>query len=369
MTLAAITLGLWFLGFLFFCRMPLCRNGPQVQDRPPLSVIVPARNEERNLATLLQSLEGQEPRPIEVIVVDDGSTDGTAALAAAAGALVVPSTPLPDGWRGKTWACQQGAQVSKGQVLLFVDADTLFEPGGLRRIRDAYGAGPGVLSLAPYHRVKRPYEELSAFFNLMMTAGTGAFTILGSRLQPAGLFGPFLMVDRNAYFEIGGHAAVKGRILENFYMATVFRKRHVPMHCCSGQGVFSMRMYPDGLRSLVEGWSKAFASGAAQTPRALLVMITAWIAGSILAPIEMLGGVCAQSLPAALLGLGLYGLFAFQIASMLRRIGSFRWCTSLLYPVPLLFYLIVFGRSSTLAALGKKVSWKGREIDGQPPRR
>jgi 4,4'-diaponeurosporenoate glycosyltransferase len=79
-----------------------------------MSVIVPARDEERSLPRLLRSLAGQTMPPLEVIVVDDHSRDDTAARAAAAGARVLSSAPLPDGWTGKTWACHQGAAVKLG---------------------------------------------------------------------------------------------------------------------------------------------------------------------------------------------------------------------------------------------------------------
>jgi 4,4'-diaponeurosporenoate glycosyltransferase len=362
-----VVLALWGLGFIFFFRIPVCRTGGTHRQYPTLSVIVPARNEERNLPTLLGSLARQELLPTEVIVVDDDSTDSTAQVARAAGAIVLESKPLPAGWRGKTWACLQGAKAARGEVLLFVDADTFFESRGLCRIMDTYLEGRGVMSLGAYHNVKRVYEELSAFFNLVMTAGTGAFTILGKMVQPAGLFGPFLMLDHSAYFETGGHASVKDKILENFYVAKVFRRSGTPMRCYGGKGTFGMRMYPYGLHDLIEGWSKAFAAGASQTPLPTLLMIIGWITGSFTSVVLLLMAAFAGSLSALALSGILYLLFAFQIWFMLIRIGSFRFYTALLYPIPLLFYVAVFARSSMFVALKKKVSWKGRQMDTGPP--
>jgi len=360
-TALLVVMGLWGLGFLFLFRIPLCRRSLASGSRFTLSVIVPARNEEMNLPALLGSLVTQDEPPTEIIVVDDASWDGTAEVALAGGARVLSSAPLPAGWRGKTWACHQGASEAEGDVLLFVDADVRFEPGALRAIRDTYGRQPGVLSIGPYHRVPLVYEQLSAFFNLVMTAGTGAFTLLGEHIQPRGLFGPFLMVERQAYHSMGGHETVKGQILENYFMAPQFARVGVPMRCYGGGGVMTMRMYPGGLRELVAGWTKAFATGAAQTPVLLLLAISAWITGSLVIAGLLALAVAQGENPG--LGLVVYALYAVQIFAMLRRIGSFRWYVAFGYPVPLVFYLAVFARSVASVVFAKEVSWKGRRID------
>jgi 4,4'-diaponeurosporenoate glycosyltransferase len=172
------------------------------------------------------------------------------------------------------------------------------------------------------------------------------------------LFGQLLLVRGEDYRRVGGHEAVRGRILENFYLAERFRRAAIPMRCRGGRGTVSMRMYPGGLRELVEGWSKAFAAGAARTSPALLAVISAWITGAIIT-VSALGRAVIVSDPAGAAAGGIvYGLFVLQIHSMLRRIGTFSFLTSVVYPVPLIFYLVVFVRS----AVGPRVAWKGRTI-------
>jgi len=359
--LAIVIVVLWGTAFLLLFRIPTCERSTNQHDYPKVSVIVPARNEERNLPRLLKSLAGEEVQPQETIVVDDGSTDRTADVARAAGATVLVSRPLPDGWRGKTWACAQGAHAASGEILLFVDADTFFEKGGLRSILDTYREGAGALSVGAYHRVERPYEELSAFFNILMTAGTGAFVIAGRNRPPAGLFGPFLMVDCDSYDAVGGHETVKDKILENFCLARKFQNHGILTRCFGGKGTFSMRMYPEGVRSLIQGWSKAFASGAAQTPPWIVLGTAAWMTGAILAAAYLVLGAFVGGLT-FLVGAGLYLLFVLQLWSVLRRIGSFRPGTALFYPVPLLFCQVLFARSMILRLCRRHVSWKGREI-------
>jgi 4,4'-diaponeurosporenoate glycosyltransferase len=354
-----VTLALWFAGWIVLGRIRRCGRGESNQPvtGEQLSIIIPARNEEKNLPMLLRSLAAQSVHPKEIIVVDDASADRTAEIAQQHGARVIASQPLPDGWRGKTWACHQGAQASTGQRLLFLDADTWFEPDGLRRVLAEFAtACGGVLSVAPHHTVRTFHEQFSAFFNLVMLAGTGAFTIRGDHLAPRGLLGQFMLIERTAYQRVGGHEAVKGRILENFWLAEQLRALGVPLRCRSGRGVFAFRMYPQGWRELVDGWTKGFASGASQTPLPILFLVIAWMIGLM----TVLLGLAFAGQP--LLWLLAYALCAAQVAWLLRCVGTFRWGTALLYPAPLIFYFVVFARSVLRSRNKQTVTWKGREI-------
>ena len=113
-------------------------------------------------------------------------------------------------------------------------------------------------------------------------------------------------------------------------------------------------MYPNGLGDLIQGWTKGFASGAGQTPRGTLILIVAWMIGLMLAP---LGGLVTGDW---LRWGAAYLLCAAQVAWFSRLVGAFRWFTAVLYPVPLIFFFVVFAWSTLRA--GKRVQWKGREI-------
>lgn len=326
--------------------------------------MIPARDEARNLPRLLRSIAAQNSPDTQVIVVDDNSTDGTAELARREGACVVSAPARPSGWRGKPWACTQGARAATGRVLLFLDADTWLQPGGLGRLWAAWQNGQeGALSLAPWHLTARPYEDLSAFFQIMMVAGSGAFTWRGDRRAPDGLFGPCLLVAREAYERVGGHEIVRDKILEHFHLAEYLEREGAKCRCLGGRGVLNVRMYPDGPGSLASGWAKAFASGAARVAPWILILTVLWVAGAILAA----GWVAAAAWTGAgawlAAGLALYAMYALRTASMLRPLGTFRPVTATLYPVALLFYLAVFARS----ALGPEIAWKGRRgVEGGP---
>ena len=337
-----ITAGLWAAGFGLAGRLlsrPLRKGSAAPRS---VSVIIPARNEEHNLPRLLRSLTGSSLAPLEIIVVDDGSADRTAQVARELGAKVLASPALPPGWRGKTWACYQGAKAANGEWLVFVDADTWFEPGGLEK---ALSACPGgAFSAGPYHVVERPYEQLSLFFNLNMVAGT----------VPDRLFGQMLVVDRQSYWRVGGHEAVRGRILENFWLGTRFRAAGVGVGSVAGRGILSFRMYPNGLRELLQGWTKGFASGAGKTPPGVLLLIVGWMTGLMLAP---LGGLISGDwIPWGTI----YLLCAGQVRWFSRQIGAFRWYAAAFYPAALVFFFILFAWSALRS--GRKVRWKGREI-------
>jgi 4,4'-diaponeurosporenoate glycosyltransferase len=245
---------LWLLGFVFFFHLPVCKNGKAKNiARSPLSIIVPARNEEENIPNLLTSLQGQMKADDEILVVDDHSEDNTAVVAEQGGAKVIKSKEMPPGWTGKTWACYQGAQVASGELIIFLDADTVLEQGGLDRITVSHRKTDGVLSIQPYHKMRKLYEQLSAFFNLVLMAGMGSFTIFGKIMKPIGLFGPVIALGKKQYVESSGFERVKGEILEDLAFGSEFKKRGIALRCFSGRHTVSFRMYPQGISQLING--------------------------------------------------------------------------------------------------------------------
>ncbi|MBN2607895.1 MAG: glycosyltransferase [Candidatus Fermentibacteraceae bacterium] len=356
MILILVVLLLWTTGIVLIWRIPVCDGSDGTCSPGQLSVIIPARNEAGNLPVLLKSILEQEDPPLEVIVVDDHSEDGTADVARRNGARVLGSAPLPPGWTGKTWACHQGAAAAAGKYLLFIDSDTFFQDRGLPALLGSFHGG--VLSLLPYHRIIKPHEELSAFFTISMMMGIGAFTVLGDRTSPTGLFGQSMLVEAEDYRKAGGHREVKGRILENFFMAGNFRKLGIKLHCRGGRGSLGMRMYPGGIAQLASGWSKAFVSGAASAPPLLTALTSLWMSGAVIAAIMALLAV-PYGRPCWFLP---YFLYSIQTWSILRRTGSFGLLTSLLYPVPLLFYFWLFFRALFMRLTRRSVTWKGRQM-------
>jgi len=339
------------------------RNAPAPAAR--ISVIIPARNEERNIGALLASLDAQSQPPHEIIVVDDQSEDRTAEVARRHQARVVPGRPLPAGWLGKPRACQQGAEAATGDWFLFLDADVTLAPDALERLAHLTTEKRTVHSVCAYHRVRRPYEQLSAFFNLIMAVGTGAFAWKGFRGRRIGLVGQSLLVRRDHYEEVGGHHPVRGEVLENLCLAKHFAQRGIARRCYLGRGVMEMRMFPGGLPDLIAGWSKGFTNGADQTPPTVLALVSLWLTGLIVAML------LTPALPFADAGgrgliLGAYSLGAIQCAWLFRQVGNFSLLSALFFPVGLLFYQTIFLRSVLRARRGGTIMWKGRDVSPTP---
>ncbi|MBN2382233.1 glycosyltransferase [bacterium] len=363
--LIGVTALLWSLGIFLLFKIPFCqiKNGTW-SNQTTCSIIIPARNEAHNLPNLLGSLTLQELSPNEIIVVDDHSNDATADVARSFGAHVLTAQDLPPGWVGKAWACHQGAQNARSDLLIFLDADITLVPHGLTKLIQTFQAEPGVLSVQPYHALIQTYENLSAFFNIMTMAGMNAFTPLGQRWPTSGLFGPALITSRSDYLRVGGHERVKDKILEDLFLGQEYLAHQIPLRLFGGKDCLSFRMYPNGLRELVQGWSKAFASGAAAISPLALCLTILWIGGSVLTTIMLTHAfISSADLPHIILWGLVYLAYAGQQYWILARIGSFHLWTSLLFPIPLLFFFLVFGQSLFLKLLKKQVIWKDRSIE------
>lgn len=383
MTTAALVFGIvlgleqalfWLPGFFLLWRIPRCgtgsagwagaagRDGSRDGARGRLSVVIPARNEERTLPLLLASLAAQERKADEVIVVDDDSEDATAEVASRHGARVVAAGPKPDDWMGKSWACWQGARAAAGDTLVFLDADTTLSTGGLAALERTLAADGGLVGVQPYHAIRKPYETLAAFFNVVLMASLNAFSMRGRSVPPSGSFGPCMACSRSDYLAAGGHEAVRHAIVEDMAIGRRFQDAGMPVTCYAGRGTVCFRMYPDGLAQLVEGFTKNMAIGASDIRGDFRTLIVLWVTGvtvCVLAGIASLLPWFSLTRPMEAV---FYALYAGQLYWMLRRIGSFGPLTALLFPVPLAFFHVVFFRAMHLVRRGKEVTWKGRSI-------
>jgi glycosyltransferase involved in cell wall biosynthesis len=250
-----------------------------------LSVIVPARNEADVLRPCLESLLAQSEAGFavaeewELLLVDDSSTDGTRSIALGlAGVTVLDPEPLQPGWTGKANAVWTAAKKARGEWLLFTDADTIHQAGDLRRaIHEAQHEHVVMLSYSPRQVVTGFWQRALmplVFSELALAYPPEKVSDAGSRVAAAN--GQFMMVQRTAYFQVGGHATVAGSLLEDVDLAFLLKRRKYPIRFRYAPDALSTRMYRS-FTAMFEGWTKNLARLFAYP-----VMMAAWRALDLL---------------------------------------------------------------------------------------
>ncbi|BBJ28642.1 glycosyltransferase [Athalassotoga saccharophila] len=343
----------WFLGFLLFWRKNEIPESYDFDKDKKISIIIPARNEEKNIGNLLGSLKDQSIQIDEIIVVDDQSTDRTFSIARTFGVDVIQVEDLPDGWTGKSNACWRGYKHSTGDILIFLDADVTLSKNAIKSLLKVHQKYGGLISIQPWHNAVRVHEKLSATFNIIVMMSMKEFSIIGSKLKPIGAFGPCLVCSRKDYETSGGHEKIKNSVVDDVAIAKSFMKSALPVHNFLGGKLISFRMYPENLKSLVEGWTKNFATGASRSNPLFFLMIFLWINGSISVIFYM------YKSPFYLI---LYVMYAIQFYLLSRRVGNFGLVSAFLFPVHIAFFVFVFFYSLIKTFIFRNVRWKGRKI-------
>ncbi|WP_313125268.1 glycosyltransferase [Proteiniclasticum ruminis] len=252
--LLIVLLGIGMAPALYYRFPKIPGNEPLSEGcgRRKISVVIPARNEEENLPLLLEDLRKQCYENLEIIVVDDGSKDKTGEISKSFGVKVITISDKPSGWLGKTWACQKGAEASEGELLLFLDADVRVKPQAVERILKTYEKKRIPISVQPYHKTEKCYEQASLFFNLIQIGANGVSL---KKPQNIGLYGPLILFSKEDYKTIGGHESVKENIVEDMALGRKLKEAKIPYDLYVGDDEISFRMYSGGFKSLLEGWT------------------------------------------------------------------------------------------------------------------
>jgi cellulose synthase/poly-beta-1,6-N-acetylglucosamine synthase-like glycosyltransferase len=334
--------------------------------RPAVSVIVPARNEEACLGGCLQSLVRQSGMPLEIIVVDDHSTDGTLEIALSFSnqqVRVIEAGPLPADWTGKNNAVTAGSKAATGEWLLFTDADTIHLPGSLARsLEEAKRHGASLLSYSPEQVVKSFWEKaIMPVIFAELAASYRPSEVSDPNSPAAAANGQYILITREAYDAVGGHAAVASSLLEDVALARAVKRSGRKIFFRYGADAVQTRMYRT-FGQLREGWTKNLAL-LFPTPASLaalraieFVLIAASAAIAISATLR---GSWQPAILAGTLAVVMYGLFLKRI-----RHAHFAWDANLLavLGLPLFSYLLL--RSKSAHATGT-VAWKGRKYSDE----
>ena len=336
-----------------------------------MSVVIPARNEEETIPTLLESLEAQTVAPREIIVVDDQSEDRTATVAARGSSRVVEAGERPTGWLGKPWALHRGASLARGSYLLFLDADVKLRRTALVALarallalsRDEQSA-VSALSVQPYHRTERPWERLSLLFNILVFIGSARRSRgLRFSMEESCCFGPCILCERSAYDRLGGHGAVSTSVLDDVQLGSEFRETGGRVRSFSGRGIVEFRMYPSGVRALLDGFTKNVLLGARRANIVFRVFAVLWFTGLLAVPPFIGYAAVLGRLPEFVVATVFYTFFVIQIAAAGERLGNFGPLPALFFPIHLSVFLLVLLRAAALAVVGRNVQWKGRRLD------
>lgn len=342
---------------------------------PRTTVIVPARNEARNIERCMRSVLATTHPHAELIVVDDQSTDETREIAERvaredARVRVLRTPALPEGWMGKQWACATGAAAATGDVFLFADADTEHSPDLLpRAVRTLLDWRADLLSVAGWQELGSFWERLvqpQVFSILFVRYGGTEGVNRSTRAEDKIANGQCLLMTREAYERVGGHAAVRDRVAEDLAMAQAVHRAGGRVRLVLGTAQLRTRMYVS-LRELVHGWGKnIYAGGREAMPVGGLVAQLAYPILLLLAPLMGLLPPLALLFALLLPGAAPEGLLWWgtvtSAAMLLWWLAVYRWQKepfwyALLWPLGSAVLFYIAGRA---VARGRRVEWKGR---------
>lgn len=332
-----------------------------------LTVIIPARNEQEAIRECLTSLvrQGEDDFQLggqwELMVVDDGSSDATRQIAEQfQGVTVLTAPPLAEGWTGKCNAVWFAARQARGKWLLFTDADTVHEPGNLRRaIHEAERYRVAMLSYSPRQVVRGFWQR--ALMPLIFAELAWQYPprlVNNPDSRSAAANGQFLMVNHTAYRRIGGHAAVRGSLIEDVELARRCKHANEGLRLRYAPDAASTRMYR-GFRVMYEGWAKnlallfpdALTRGLTKLLVSLLIFGLPWVAAwcyLLVKPIGVIWGLC------------LWWLWRVGVHYSRTSKAHFAALDTFLSPLALPLFGWILLASWTRQRFRRPVIWKGR---------
>lgn len=356
-------LGIIFLVTLFNAlTAPMVKKGPRPGRSPLVSVLVPARNEERNIKTCLESLGQQDYPDLEVVVLDDHSTDATARMVEGLAGRdprirLIAGKALPAGWTGKNWACHQLSQAARGEILLFTDADNFHAPfavtrtvGWIERLDlDLFSAFPQQITMTWAEKLIVPIFDLFVYSLLPLW-----LTYKARHESLSAANGQWIAFTREGYTRCGGHAAVRNHIVEDTALSRHAKRMGLKTITASGADAVYGRMYTSPAE-VWYGFSKnAFGLMNYQVIPYFLFLVTLFLIFVLPYVLLFSSAFRLLVLPAVAVNV----LVRLTVALKYKQPLLF---SVILHPVSILATILV-GLTSFYYYLRGDIAWKGRRV-------
>ncbi|MBN2225373.1 MAG: glycosyltransferase [Deltaproteobacteria bacterium] len=336
---------------------------------PSVSVLIPTRNEARNIGACLRGALTQDHPKYEVIVVDDSSTDATVQIAQNIAAnnqrlRVFRGRPIPPHWFGKTYAQYEAAQVSRGEYLLFLDADVVLDRRALSYlVTAAKKTGAGILSVLPLQAKEGFWEGLLGpfkYFHLFLFFPVYA---MGWPWEAMAAYanGQCMLIERSAYKKIGGHSNASETLREGPDMARLLKRKGGKVSLLSGSGIARARLY-GGPPELWDGFTRFLYTLAHHSVLGAIFMILAY---AILFVIPVVKVIVALATGAKLASVGLslaqVGLGMAMFLAAMSRYGL-TISEVLFFPLGAAVWIVMIGKAISVSMSKQGINWKGRVI-------
>lgn len=335
-------------------------------DLPAVSVLIPARNEEHTIRAAVEAALHSEQVNLEVLVLDDHSTDATASMVRDLATRdprlrLLSAPPLPPGWNGKQHACAVLATQARHALLVFVDADVRLTPCGLARLAAfVERSGAALVSGVPRQETGTFFERLNIPLIHFLLLGFLPFWRMRQSRHPAygSGCGQLFMARRAAYEKAGGHAAIQSSLHDGLTLPRAFRAAGFCTDLCDATTVATCRMYRSA-REVWHGLAKNATEGMA-APR-LIVPATVLLLGGQVLPVVLCGIGVASGLSPLAWGFAILGLLA-AYAPRLQALRRFEqaWLGAVLHPLGVLVLLAIQWYAWGRVWRGRPATWKGR---------